>query len=248
VRGPPPLPCPPGAPDLDRLSAPILAAWPALPAAMARHKPEATRRTEGSWCLLRRRALITKAASRQTPLLSIESCAALSWLHSQTCFGIPASSWRFRRILAPTLIHGRSAHHADPQCGSAAKAWLRRLARCFPFSPAQTGLRQRCRRPDLLRWLFNRGVEIGQHAKGSAPERIQLCCRWVETKPSSYHALLGADPRRANPARGPLPLLTLPTSFFQWLASPLAGWCRRKNFRRRCALERGFWPGLLCGC
>jgi len=191
--------------------APIWLLAPFL-AAMARHKPEALAELRGvvacssSSVITKRfaanrfdRELAARLAHSQTLLL--ETCEQL---------GVPA------RILAPTLIHGRSAHHADRNV-EALRSLLRRLP-LLPL-PAQTGLRQPIAAADLAAVALQQGREMASTAKESPlSESAVLPLGGDETL--SYHALLAriqaGDPRAAR-----CRLLTLPTSFFQWLASPL---------------------------
>jgi hypothetical protein len=125
------------------------------------------------------------------------------------------------RILAPTLIHGRSAHHADRNVEV-----LRRLLRSLPLLPlpAQTGLRQPITAADLAAVALHQADEMVREEKqspqrGPVPGEPALLLLGGDES-LSYRGLLeriqAGDPRAAR-----CRLLSLPTQLFQWLASPL---------------------------
>jgi hypothetical protein len=142
------------------------------------------------------RELVARLAGAQEQLVRV--CEGL---------GVPC------RILAPTLIHGRSAHAADRNVEV-----LRRLLRRTPLLPlpAHTGLRQPIAAADLAAVALRQG---GLLVSGPlAGEEPLLPLGGDETL--SYRALLeriqAGDPRAAR-----CRLVSLPTPLFQWLASPL---------------------------
>jgi hypothetical protein len=120
------------------------------------------------------------------------------------------------RILAPTLIHGRSAHHIDRNVEV-----LRRLLRSLPllFLPAQMGLRQPIAAADLAAVALQQADGMVTDVKAS-PSIEPTVIPLGGDESLSYRALLeriqAGDPRAAR-----CRLLTLPTPLFQWLASPL---------------------------
>ena len=140
------------------------------------------------------RELVQRLNKAQQQLL--DTCVRLS---------VPA------RILAPTLIHGRTEHHADRNVEA-----LRRLLRRLPLLPlpAHTGLRQPIAAADLAAVALEQGRAMLTGAADSAV----LPLGGDETL--SYRDMLeriqAGDPRAAY-----CRLLALPTPLFQWLASPL---------------------------
>jgi hypothetical protein len=142
------------------------------------------------------RELVGRLAGAQEQLL--QACGRL---------GVPC------RILAPTLIHGRSAHAADRNVEA-----LRCLLRRSPLLPlpAHTGLRQPIAAADLAAVAWHQSQVL--HSAPAAGEAALLPLGGDETL--SYRALLEriqAADRRAARCR----LVSLPTPLFQWLASPL---------------------------
>ncbi len=140
------------------------------------------------------RELAARLAGSQEQLL--QACERL---------GVPC------RILAPTLIHGRTEHHSDRNVEA-----LRRLLRRVPLLPlpSHTGLRQPIAAADLAAVALAQGRLL---LTGAADSEL-LPLGGDETL--SYRALLEriqAGDSRAARCR----LLTLPTPLFQWLASAL---------------------------
>jgi len=201
---------PPG-PQIWISFAPIWLLAPFL-AAMARHKPAALSELRGV-VACSSSSVITKrfAANRFDRELSARLANSQTLLlQTSEQLGVPA------RILAPTLIHGRSAHHADRNVEA-----LRNVLRRLPLLPlpAQTGLRQPIAAADLVAVALQQGREMASTAKESPlSESALLPLGGDETL--SYRALLEriqqGDPRAAR-----CRLLSLPTHLFQWLASPL---------------------------
>ncbi|WP_143593732.1 hypothetical protein [Synechococcus sp. 1G10] len=140
------------------------------------------------------RELVQRLNNAQQQLL--DTCASLS---------VPAC------ILAPTLIYGRTEHHADRNVEA-----LRRLLRRLPLLPlpAHTGLRQPIAAADLAAVALEQGRALLTGAADSAV----LPVGGDETL--SYHDMLeriqAGDPRAAY-----CRMLALPTPLFQWLASVL---------------------------
>lgn len=140
------------------------------------------------------RALVRRLATSQQQLLA--DCREL---------GVSA------RILAPTLIHGCTAHHRDHNVETL-RRWLRRLP-MLPL-PAQTGLRQPISAADLA------AVALDQAQRLTAPDAASALLPLGGDEELSYRQLLqrlqGRDPRAARCL-----LLNLPTRLFQVMASPL---------------------------
>lgn len=176
-------------------------------AALSRHHPEALAGLKGvvacssSSVITKRfafnrfdRELVGRLVGSQQQLES--SCERL---------GVPC------RILAPTMIHGRSASHTDRNVEA-----LRRLLHRLPLLPlpAQTGLRQPIAAADLA------AVALQQVEEMVCGEKTLALLPLGGDESLSYRALLeriqAGDPRAAR-----CRLLTLPTPLFQWLASPL---------------------------
>lgn len=115
------------------------------------------------------------------------------------------------RILAPTMIHGRTTHHRDHNVETL-RRWLRRLP-LLPL-PAHTGLRQPISAADLA------AVALDQAQRLTAPDAVSALLPLGGDEELSYRQLLqrlqGGDPRAARCL-----LLNLPTSLFQAMASPL---------------------------
>jgi len=115
------------------------------------------------------------------------------------------------RILAPTMIHGRTTHHRDHNVETL-RRWLRRLP-LLPL-PAHTGLRQPIAAADLA------AVALDQAQRLNAPDAVSALLPLGGDEELSYRQLLqrlqGGDPRAARCL-----LLNLPTRLFQAMASPL---------------------------
>ncbi|WP_221638161.1 hypothetical protein [Synechococcus sp. BSF8S] len=140
------------------------------------------------------RELVRRLKSAQVQLLT--ACADLD---------VPA------RILAPTLIHGRTAHHTDHNVETL-RRWLRRLP-VLPL-PAHTGLRQPIASADLAAVALDQAWRL----EASADESAALTLGGDEEL--SYQQMLErlqqGDPRAAR-----CRLLPIPARLFQALAAPL---------------------------
>ncbi|MCT0219821.1 hypothetical protein KQ304_12610 [Synechococcus sp. CS-1329] len=119
--------------------------------------------------------------------------------------GVPA------RILAPTLIHGRTAHHHDHNVETL-RLWLRRLP-LLPL-PAHTGLRQPIAAADLA------AVALDQAQRLTAPDAVSALLPLGGDEELSYRQLLQRL-QRGDPRAARCLLLNLPTRLFQVMASPL---------------------------
>ena len=119
------------------------------------------------------------------------------------------------RILAPTLIHGRTAHHADRNVET-----LRHLLRRLPLLPLprHTGLRQPVAAADLaavaLAQAGRLAAEPVRHDRG----QTLLLLGGDESLP--YRALLERI-QKEDPATRRCRLVSLPTRLFHFLAAPL---------------------------
>lgn len=140
------------------------------------------------------RDLVRRLATSQELLLA--ECRQL---------GVPA------RILAPTLIHGRTAHHHDNNVETLL-LWLRRLP-LLPL-PAHTGLRQPIAAADLA------AVALDQAQRLTAPDAVSALLPLGGDEELSYRQLLQRL-QRGDPRAARCLLLKLPTRLFQVMASPL---------------------------
>ncbi len=115
------------------------------------------------------------------------------------------------RILAPTLIHGRSDQHHDRNVEA-----LRQLLRRLPLLllPAHTGLRQPIAAADLV------AVAIDQARRLAAGEPDSSVLALGGDESLTYRQLLeriqAGDPQAAS-----CRLISLPSRLFQFLAAPL---------------------------
>ncbi len=145
------------------------------------------------------RDLVRRLSASQEQLLA--DCAEL---------GVPV------RILAPTLIHGRTAHNVDHNVETLHR-WLRRLP--VLLLPAHTGLRQPIAAADLAAVALAQAQELAEPVP-EEPTAASAVLPLGGDETLSYRALLervqAGDPRAAR-----CRLLTLPNPLFQWLASPL---------------------------
>jgi hypothetical protein len=120
------------------------------------------------------------------------------------------------RILAPTLIHGRSRHHADRNVEV-----LRRLLRRLPLLPlpAHTGQRQPIPAAELAAVAIDQARRIGAEPAaggGLTPALLPLGGDEILSYRQLLERIQDSDPRAAR-----CRLLTLPTPLFQALAAPL---------------------------
>jgi hypothetical protein len=140
------------------------------------------------------RALVARLNQAQQQLFEV--CGRL---------GVPA------RILAPTLIHGRTVHHADRNVET-----LRRLLRRLPLLPlpAHTGLRQPIAAADLAAVALDQAGQLQQSAAASAFMPLG------GDEELSYQQLLKRL-QQGDPLAARCRLLTLPPRLFQFLAAPL---------------------------
>ncbi len=120
-------------------------------------------------------------------------------------------------ILAPTLIHGRTAHHRDRNIET-----LRRLLRSLPLVvlPARTGMRQPLAAASLAAVALAkaRGLQADPAGAKASPGKVLLPLGGDETL--SYRDLLRRI-QAVDPVAARCRLLTLPTGVFQWLAALL---------------------------
>lgn len=115
------------------------------------------------------------------------------------------------RILAPTLIHGRTDHHRDHNVEA-----LRQLLRRLPLLllPAHTGLRQPIAAAELV------AVALDQARRLAAGEQDSAVLPLGGDESLTYRKLLERI-QAADPLAGRCRLITLPTRLFQFLAAPL---------------------------
>lgn len=115
------------------------------------------------------------------------------------------------RILAPTLIHGLTADHADRNVEA-----LRSLLRRTPllFLPAQTGLRQPIAAAELAEVALDQALRL--HLSGTGVQFLPLGGDETLSFRELLERIQASDPLAAR-----CRLLSLPTRLFQALAAPL---------------------------
>jgi hypothetical protein len=176
-------------------------------AALAEQRPEALSGLQGVVACSSSSVITKRFASNHFDRELVARLAAAQAQLEETCLqlGVPA------RILAPTLIHGRTAHHSDRNL-EVLRGLLRRLP-LLPL-PAHTGLRQPIAAADLA------AVALDQTRRLMGREPVSGLLPLGGDEALSYRELLEriqAGDQRATRCR----LLTLPTPVFQLLAAPL---------------------------
>jgi hypothetical protein len=121
----------------------------------------------------------------------------------------------FTRILAPTLIHGRTPHHRDRNVET-----LRLLLRRLPLLPlpAHTGLRQPIAAADLAAVALDQARQLEGTAGGCDGESSLLPLGGDEQL--SFRQVLERL-QQGDPGAARCRLLNLPPRLFQALAAPL---------------------------
>jgi nucleoside-diphosphate-sugar epimerase len=188
--------------------APIWLLAPFL-SALVRHHPEALAGLKGVVACSSSSVITKRFAANRFDRELVARLAAAQEQLLQLCerLGVPC------RILAPTLIHGRSAHHADRNVEA-----LRRLLRRTPLLPlpADTGLRQPIAAADLAAVALRQSRLLLAGALVGQPPLLTLGGDETLTYRALLERIQAADPRAAR-----CRLVSLPTPLFQWLASPL---------------------------